>query len=394
MAGFADGAGGAASFNRPHGIAINASGFLFVADWFNHRVRLVAPGGATTTLAGSGSPAYANGVGAAASFSQPRGLAIDANGTIFVTDSGSQRVRKVTPGGGVSLLAGSGAASFLDATGAAAAFSSPVSAAAALNGTVYIADYGNNRIRRVTSGGVVTTLAGSAVGALVDGSGTSACFRGPHGVAVGMDGNVVVAEYGSHAIRQVTPGGVVTTLAGNGMAGSADGIGADARFKGPSALAIDSSGAIFVLDTLNHRLRKLTCVPCPASYFCPSAQGAPVLCPAGSFCPLSSTSPTPCPAGTFSKRAGAAACEACPGGHFCPAGTASWARLNCGRGNYCPDGAALPLPCPLQVPPPPAASWSEHPLGAQGPAFLTETAACLNHCFWNITSGNGKVSNC
>ena len=147
------------------------------------------------------------------------------------------------------------------------------------------------------------------------------------------------------------------------------------------------------------------CVPCPASYFCSS--GAPVLCPAGSFCPVSSinatlcpkgafapstgaSSCTLCPSGTFAPVSGSSSCQQCPGGHFCPPGTSSWAHLNCGRGNYCPDGSSAPTPCPLQMPP--SGGWGA--LQAQGPAFLVETASCLNHCFWNFTSSDGRLSTC
>jgi hypothetical protein len=146
------------------------------------------------------------------------------------------------------------------------------------------------------------------------------------------------------------------------------------------------------------------CVPCPASYYCFS--GAPVICPAGSFCPLSSINATLCPkgsysnsgaanctlctAGTYASSTGSSLCQKCPGGHFCPAGTSSWARLDCGRGNYCPDGSSSPTPCPYQVPP--TGGWGAHQV--QGPAFLVETAHCLHHCFWNLTSGDGMLSKC
>ena len=144
--------------------------------------------------------------------------------------------------------------------------------------------------------------------------------------------------------------------------------------------------------------------PCPASFYCIS--GAPVLCPAGSYCPLGSINNTLCPKGTFSAAgasncslcpaatytslAGSTSCQLCPGGHYCPIGTSSWARLNCGRGNFCPDGSGAPTPCPYQVPP--SGGWGA--LQVQGPAFLVETARCRNHCFWNITSGDSMLSKC
>ena len=116
-------------------------------------------------------------------------------------------------------------------------------------------------------------------------------------------------------------------------------------------------------------------------------------CTAGSYKAFCASSCALCPAGTFNSETGsvsAASCRRCPGGHYCPVGTSSWARLNCGRGNYCPDGSGAPTPCPLQVPP--TSGWGA--LQVQGPAFLVETAHCLNHCFWNFTSGDGMLSKC
>ena len=144
---------------------------------------------------------------------------------------------------------------------------------------------------------------------------------------------------------------------------------------------------------------------CAAGFWC--ASGSPQTCPVGHSCPQSSFWPTPCPGGSFSAAPGASACtqcaagtcapaaastgcQTCPAGHACPAGSASWARLNCGRGNFCPEGAGAPRPCPVQAPP--AGGWGE--LQVQGPAFLVDTAACLSHCFWNYTSGQGALSKC
>jgi hypothetical protein len=115
----------------------------------------------------------------------------------------------------------------------------------------------------------------------------------------------------------------------------------------------------------------------------------PSVSPTGtpSLTPTASATRSPCPAGTFSTEPGS--CQRCPGGHFCPAGASSRVRLNCGRGNYCPEGAGAPAPCPIQVPP--SGGW---PQRAQGPAFLVDTARCLNHCFWNFTSDDGILSKC
>ena len=254
---FADGTGAAASFNSPWGVAvIPSSGVIVVADHANHRIRLVTPLGAVTTLAGSGQ-AFADGTGAAASFNSPTAVAvIPSSGVIVVADLSNHRIRLVTPGGVVSTLAGSGSPAFADGTGAAASFNGPYGVAVLPDGNIVVADQTNHRIRLVTPGGVVTTLAGSGSPAFVDGTGTAARFYYPTGVAVTSTGDIVVADQSNHRIRLVTyPGGVVTTLAGAG-AGSADGTGTGANFNNPASVALNPlTGAIVVADTNNHRIR-------------------------------------------------------------------------------------------------------------------------------------------
>ena len=134
-----------------------------------------------------------------------------------------------------------------------------------------------------------------------------------------------------------------------------------------------------------------TRLTCPAGTYS-SAFGSAVctICPSGTFSETGASNCTLCFAGTFSSAAGSSSCQQCPGGHYCPAGTSSRLRLNCGRGNYCPDSSGAPTPCPYQVPP--SGGWGT--LQVQGPAFLVETAHCLNHCFWNFTSGDGMLSKC
>ena len=184
----------------------------------------------------------------------------------------------------------------------------------------------------------------------------------------------------------------MTSIVGCSTGSFLIGFGTASRFNGPAGVTVNSAGTLYIGDGNNHRIRALSCVVCPAGSYC--STGIPILCPAGSFCPLGSTTPTPCAGGPFSKDPGSLSCEACPGGHYCPPGTSSWAGLNCGRGKWCAEGSAAPTPCPTQVVPPPYSSWAQHPLGSQGPAFLLETAACLNHCFWNFTSGDGLLSKC
>ena len=264
--GFADGLGAAASFNMPQGAAVDASGNVYVVDTLNHRIRKVTPGGVVTTFAGTGGEGAVDGPALNASFRYPSGVAVDSSGNVYVADAGTNLIRKVTPGGMVSTLAGSGTAMFADGTGAAASFNYPTGIAVDLGGNLYVADARNNLIRKVTRDGVVTTLAGIVAGSIIkgkapnpyqDGTGTTATFNFPVGIAVGAGGDIYVADFNNHRIRKVTPGGIVSTLAGNGTATFADGPGTAAAFNYPYSLAVDAGENVYVADNGNQRIRKV-----------------------------------------------------------------------------------------------------------------------------------------
>lgn len=245
-----------AQFSYPTGVALDAAGNVYVADELNHRIRKVTAAGVVTTLAG-GTQGFADGTGVAAQFDKPKGVAVDTLGNVYVGDSNNHRVRKVTAAGVVTTLAGQAYNGFADGTGAAAQFYGPMGLAVDAAGTVYVADAYNYRIRKVSSAGVVTTLAGSTQG-FVDGNGPSAQFAFPSSVALDAAGNVYVADESSHRIRKVTAAGLVTTLAGSGTCGSADGSGAAASFCYPNGVAVDSVGNVYVADQYSHRIRKVT----------------------------------------------------------------------------------------------------------------------------------------
>ena len=253
--GFADGTGSAAQFNNPVSVAVDSSGTVYVGDYYNNRVRKITSAGVVTTLAGSGVAGSADGTGSAAQFNYPYGVAVDSSGTVYVADSFGNRIRKITSAGVVTTLAGSGTAGFADGTGSAAQFNYPNGVAVDSSGTVYVADAGNNRIRKITPSGVVTTLAGSGVAGFADGTGTAAQFDGSRGVAVDSSGTVYVSDLNNQRIRKITPSGVVTTLAGSGTTGFADGTGSTAQFNSPNGVAVDSSGTVYVADYGNNRVR-------------------------------------------------------------------------------------------------------------------------------------------
>ncbi len=260
--GNADGTGSNARFYYPSGVAVDSAGNVYVADNANSTIRKVTPAGVVTTLAGSaGSSGTNDGVGSAARFSSPNGVAVDSAGNVYVADTGNQTIRKVTPAGVVTTLAGSpGQTGSSDGTGSSAKFSQPFGVAVDSAGNVYVADYYNDTIRKVTPAGVVTTLAGSpGQTGSSDGTGSNARFYYPRGVAVDSAGNVYVADYYNSTIRKVTPAGVVTTLAGSPRhAGSSDGTGSNARFFWPYGVAVDSAGNVYVADTGNSTIRKVT----------------------------------------------------------------------------------------------------------------------------------------
>jgi len=261
--GFADGRGSAARFNEPSGIAIDAVGNFYVADEYNHRICKVTPNGEVSTLAGGGEGGFADGQGRNAQFLFPRGIAVDAAGNLYVVDNGNHRIRKITPEGEVSVLAGGGPAGFYgggfaDGEGSVAWFHHPSGITIDAAGNLYVADTWNHSIRRVTPNGEVSTLAGDAEHDFADGEGSSARFNYPHGIAIDATGNLYVADYGNNRIRKVTPAGEVSTLAGGGDSGFADGQGENARFDAPSGIAIDVTGNLYVADNNNNHIRKVT----------------------------------------------------------------------------------------------------------------------------------------
>ena len=272
--GSVNGFGTAAQFNHPSGVAVNASGIVYVADRLNHRIRKITSEESVITLAGS-TEGFANGHGTAAQFHYPTGVAVDSFGNVYVADMWNNRIRKITPGGYryrwlegmVSTLAG-GTRGSDDGPGTAAQFNCPFGVAVFGTGDdrrIYVADSLNHRIRKITPKGIVSTFAGSGTAGHHDAIDTEAQFYEPSGVAVDLDGNVYVADTRNHRIRKITPKGLVTTIAGSSQGDNKKDedagetvIGIAAQFNHPTGVAVDSLGNLYVADTDNNLIRKIT----------------------------------------------------------------------------------------------------------------------------------------
>lgn len=243
-----DGTGSVARFYEPGGITTDGAGNVYVADSRNDTVRKITPAGVVTTLGGD--------LG-----TWPAGVATDSVGNVYVAGIADNTIRKITPTGVVTTLAGTaGVSGHADGTGKAASFNLPASVAIDSMGNLFVAESGNNTIRKITPAGVVTTLAGTAgKKGTANGTGAAARFNHPMAVAIDSARNVYVADSGNNTIRKITSAGAVTTLAGTaGMEGDSDGTGAAARFFQPNGVTTDSAGNIYVADTCNHSIRKIT----------------------------------------------------------------------------------------------------------------------------------------
>jgi sugar lactone lactonase YvrE len=308
-AGFADGTGASALFNNPQGVAVDSKGNIYVSDSFNNYIRKITPAGVVTTIAGNGVAGYTDGAAATAQFYAPQGLALDAQGNLYIADLGNNVIRKLTPAGVVSTFAGSGIRGYLDGTAAVAEFNGPHGIAFDAQGNLYVADRTNNSIREISPAGVVSSFAGFKSAGFVDATGVSAQFNNPNGIAVDASGNVYVADQGNSAIRKISPAGAVITQAGGptqssilnfpsaialdskaniyiadeggrifeftttnvlynlaggfNVAGFVNGTNTTAQFNNPQGIAVDASGNVYIADQYNNSIRKMNVVIVP-----------------------------------------------------------------------------------------------------------------------------------
>jgi sugar lactone lactonase YvrE len=262
-AGFTDGPGGTAALNRPSAVALDNQGNVYVADRANHCIRKISAAGVVSTLAGTGVAGRTNGPGTTAQFDSPQGIAVNAQGTVYVADTNNGLIRIITQAGVVSTWAGAAGYGLQDGPVATARFLQPEGLALDQQGTLYIADTFNNRIRKITPQGIVSTVAGSGPAPIyvtenfADGPSSTAKFYFPAGIAVDGDGTLYIADGQNHRIRKISTAGMVSTLAGS-TSGAADGTGSTALFNYPIGITLDTKGTLYVSDFGNDCIRRIS----------------------------------------------------------------------------------------------------------------------------------------
>ena len=253
-----------AQFNFPYGVAVDSAGNLYIADSSNQRIRKIDSTGTITTMAGTGTSGFSGDGGDAvqAQLNYPNGVAVDSAGNLYIADRNNQRIRKIDSTGTITTMAGTGEGDFGGDGGPAiqAQLSFPVGVAVDSAGNLYIADTSNQRVRKIDSTGTITTIAGTEYGFSGDGrAATEAQLQFPHGVAVDSAGNLYIADSGNQRIRRVDSTGTITTIAGTGEGdfGGDGGPAIQAQLKNPHGVAVDSAGNLYIADTNNHRIRKI-----------------------------------------------------------------------------------------------------------------------------------------
>jgi ABC-type branched-subunit amino acid transport system substrate-binding protein len=262
--GYRDGPGAQARFNGVDGIAVDSQGNVYASERFGHRIRRIGSDGVVSTLAGTGVAGYADGPVLTAQFNLPKGLAVDDARNVYVADTYNHRIRVIHADGVVSTLAGTGEAGYRDGPAAQAQFNRPMDVVLSASGVIYVADSGNNRIRAISPEGVVSTLAGSGERGYLDGPPDQAEFNGPEYLAVDVVGNIYANDgvgfelRSNQVIRRIAPDGTVSTLVGTGQPGLADGPLAEAGFFYPHGLDVDAAGNLYVGAGGNQRVRVIT----------------------------------------------------------------------------------------------------------------------------------------
>jgi sugar lactone lactonase YvrE len=258
-AGAVNGTKAQASFNFPTGLGISSDGYIFVADKQNNLVRIISPQGVVNSINNTTTAGFSN-TADSVTFNYPTGVCADAGGNAYVADEANGAIRKITPAGVTTTFA--------------SGLSAPAGTAADASGNIYVACSGNSVILKISPKGAVSTLAGTGTRGATNGAGNIATFNQPEAVAVDASGNVYVADEGNNLIRKILPNGTVSTLAGSGSAGATNGSGTAASFNAPAGVTVDASGIVYVGDSNNNLIRKITADGTVSTYAGSGAQGA------------------------------------------------------------------------------------------------------------------------
>lgn len=247
-----------ASFSNLMGLAVDTKGIVYVADSRNNLIRKISPDGMVTTLAGSGAAGSADGKASSASFFFPVAVAADNRGNVYVADTHNSLIRKISPDGNVSTLAGKWPAGLKPRNDGTAVFDNPMGIAADATGNVFVADWIHDQVRKISLDGKITTVAGDGTPGAKNGPAASATFYLPEAIAIDAAGNIYVSDTYNNMIRKISKDGIVTTLAGQLKKGKANGRGAAASFSHPDGIAVDKKGNVYVADTGNHLIRMIS----------------------------------------------------------------------------------------------------------------------------------------
>ncbi len=256
--GYVDGPGDLAQFYHPSSLVLTPENNLLVLDRFNYLIREIKPNGEVSTYWGSGERGNRDGDSQVGRFNAAISMIGMSNGDLIIADAQNHSIRKLTPAGVLSTLIGSGDIGFVDGDSSLAALNLPADLAADVDGNLYIADRNNHAIRKLDLQGKLTTLAGNGEAGFANGSGAEARFNHPSGIALSPDGFLYVSDTDNQRIRKLSLTGEVSDFVGSGQAGSLDAQGSQAEFRGPTGLTFDAVGLLYVVDRFNHRIRLVT----------------------------------------------------------------------------------------------------------------------------------------
>ncbi|MBQ4818950.1 IPT/TIG domain-containing protein [Aquimarina sp. MMG016] len=247
-----------ASFDAPIGIIKDSQGTIYISDFRNNKIKKIDSDLTSVSILAGSTVGNMVGTGTEAMFKNPRLIVFDTDENIIVSDQGNNQIKKITPEGTVTTIAGTGVAGFDNGLSSVATFRNPMGIVVDNQNNIFVSDFSNNSIRKIQTDGQVITIAGSGAAGDVNGVGTTAQFNNPVDISLDSEGNIYVADYRNHKIKKISPDGTVTTVAGSGIAGDIDGTVNESQFNLPQDVLIASDGTIYIADTINHKIKKIS----------------------------------------------------------------------------------------------------------------------------------------